>query len=222
MWAVRDLAGRPRLLVSALVGIAVFVLLWPGSLRPSTRGLLAWDAFAGLYLILAGAMAARSGAPALRRRAGDIEDAGATAVLALTVLAAVMSIGGIFAELQGFRSGKGEGPTLRLSLAAATILLSWLFVQTIFALHYAHDYYGGPTGERGGLAFPGEATERDPDYWDFLYFALTIGAASQTSDVTIVSHRTRRFVLAQTVLSFLFNTTVLALAINVGASLLQG
>src|SRR3954471_2114409 len=89
-----------------------------------------------------------------------------------------------------------------------------------FALHYAHDYYGGPGADRGGLAFPKDSPERDADYWDFLYFAVTIGAASQTSDVTVVSHRTRRYVLAHTILSFLFNTTVLALAINVGASLL--
>ena len=163
----------------------------------------------------------RLNAEALGRRGRDIEDAGAIVVLLMTVVAAVVSLAGIAAELSDIRSGTGEGPVLRRVLAGVTLLVSWLFVQSMFALHYAHDYYGGEEGKRGGLDFPLDRT-RDPDYWDFLYFALTIGAASQTSDVTVVSHRTRRFVLAHTVLSFLFNTTVLALAINVGASLLQG
>jgi uncharacterized membrane protein len=216
---LRSLTARPRLLVSAIVAVAVFPLL-PAGERLATRLLLAWDAGVVLNLLLTWTMMARSGVNDLRQRAGDIEDAGAVTILALTITAAVASLGAIAAELRGLHSGTGEGPALRIALAGATILFSWLFVQTTFALHYAHDYYGGPGADRGGLAFPKDSPERDADYWDFLYFAVTIGAASQTSDVTVVSHRTRRYVLAHTILSFLFNTTVLALAINVGASLL--
>jgi len=219
MISVRALLARQRLLIAVVAAVALFPLL-PAGERLSTRLLLAWDAGVVLNLLLTWAMMARSDVDDLRTRAGAIEDAGAVAVLILTVAAAVASLAAIAAELRGLYGATGEGPALRLGLAAATILFSWLFVQTMFAVHYAHDYYGGPDGDRGGLAFPKDTPERDADYWDFLYFAITIGAASQTSDVTVVSHRTRRFVLAHTILSFLFNTTVLALAINVGASLL--
>jgi uncharacterized membrane protein len=86
-------------------------------------------------------------------------------------------------------------------------------------LHYAHEYYGeGADQLKGGLSFPTEGYE--PDYWDFLYFSANVGAAGQTSDVAITSHGIRRVVLAQTILSFVFNTMILALAVNVGASAL--
>jgi uncharacterized membrane protein len=88
----------------------------------------------------------------------------------------------------------------------------------MFGLHYAHDYYAGED-DRRGLKFPGDTA---PDYWDFLYFSFNLGAAAQTSDVQIEAPRMRRFVLAHTIVSFLFNTGVLALAINVGASLVGG
>jgi uncharacterized membrane protein len=100
---------------------------------------------------------------------------------------------------------------------ALTIFSSWSFVHTSFAPHYAHEYYGeGANQRRGGLNFPGE--EGEPDYWDFLYFAANLGATGQTSDVTITSRGIRRVALAHTILAFLFNTTILALAVNIGAS----
>jgi uncharacterized membrane protein len=160
-------------------------------------------------------MMARSDHDIIQRRA-DEEDAGAAAVLSLTIVAALASFVAIGAELHGLHEATGQKPVGRLALAAITILVSWLFVHTMFALHYAHDFYAGEQ-DRGGLKFPGE---RRPDYWDFLYFAFNLGAASQTSDVAIEAARTRRFVLAHTILSFLFNTTILAMAINVGAGLL--
>jgi uncharacterized membrane protein len=99
---------------------------------------------------------------------------------------------------------------------AVAILCSWFFVHTIFAFHYAHEYYGD-AGERRGLTFPHESK---PDYWDFLYFSFNFGAAGQTSDVVIVSKRMRRRALGHILVSFLFNTTILALALNIGAGLL--
>jgi uncharacterized membrane protein len=213
--AIRLLRARPRLLIAAGL-LALTVWLVPGELRLPTRLLMAWDIAVMAYLILVTVMMARSDHEALQRRA-DEEDAGAAAVLALTIAAAVASLAAIGAELHGLHdAGKGQMEGSRLALAAVTILLSWVFVHTMFALHYAHDYYAGED-DRGGLKFP---TDEPPDYWDFLYFAFTMGAASQTSDVSVTASRMRRFVLAHTILSFLFNTTVLALAINVGASLL--
>ena len=211
---VHAVRARPRLLTSAAVALAV-VLVLPES-RVSTRLLVGWDVGVLLNLVLVWTMMALSSHAALQRRA-DREDAGAVVVLVVTIAAAIASLVAIALELHGIKdTGGGRVETGRLGLAGGTILLSWFFVHTMFALHYAHDYYAGED-DRGGLKFPDEAK---PDYWDFLYFAFTMGAASQTSDVTVVASRMRRFVLAHTILSFLFNTTVLALAINVGASLL--
>jgi uncharacterized membrane protein len=193
---------------------AIVALAEPGNLRLLTRLLFAWDVAVVLYLGLVIAMMAASDNDAIQRRA-DKEDAGAAIVLILTMAAAIASFIAIGAELHGLKDGKAmEG--YRLALAGATILLSWTFVHTMFALHYSHDYYAGEE-DRGGLKFPNDDA---PDYWDFLYFAFTMGAASQTSDVSVTAKRMRRFVLAHTILSFLFNTTVLALGVNVGASLL--
>ena len=93
-----------------------------------------------------------------------------------------------------------------------TILLSWAFMHTIFALHYAHEYYGERRDERiGGLNFP---EDKEPDYWDFLYFSLVIGMTSQVSDVAVTSKVIRRVVALHGVLSFFFNLTILALTVN--------
>jgi uncharacterized membrane protein len=98
-------------------------------------------------------------------------------------------------------------------LAGATILLSWLFAHTAFAVHYANDYYADAAASRPkGLLFPGG--HADPDYWDFLYFSFVVGMTCQVSDVQVATRFWRRLVLAHGVVSFLFNTVVLALCIN--------
>jgi len=108
--------------------------------------------------------------------------------------------------------------TLHAALAGVTVLASWAFIQTMYALHYAHDYYAAvDRGERGGLQFPGESA---PDYFDFLYFSVVIGTSGQTADVSFVSKSLRRIGTLHCALAYLFNTTVLALLINIGASLI--
>ena len=102
-------------------------------------------------------------------------------------------------------------------LAGITVVLSWLFAHTIFAVHYAHDYYNDLAESRPpGLGFPkqNEEEHEDPDYWDFLYFSFVVGMTAQVSDVLVLTQRWRRVVLAHGILSFLFNTVVLALSIN--------
>jgi uncharacterized membrane protein len=205
---------RSRLYGSLFAGAALFVVL-PASWRLSTRMLVAWDLGVTLYLGLAGWMMTRANIQAMKDRAAA-EDDGAAAILALTVGAAVASLAAIGAELHGIRSAVEEGVVLRLILAAFTILCSWFFLHVVFAIHYAHEFYAD-VGRGPALVFPNESR---PDYLDFLYFSFTVGAAAQTSDVSVDSRRMRRIVLTHTVLSFLFNTTVLALAVNVGAGLL--
>jgi len=134
-------------------------------------------------------------------------------VLVLTVFAALASLGAILAEL-GVSPGASRTAT-QLALATTTIALSWAFTHTIFALHYAHDFYGDYGGKRSGLNFPGE---EEPDYWDFVYFSFVIGMTSQVSDVAVTSQLIRRTVNAHGIVSFFFNATLLALTVNIAAS----
>lgn len=177
---------------------------------------MSWDAATVAYLALAWAMMASSGVDQIRERAAS-QDEGEIFILVVICLAAVSSLAAIGAELHGSGQGADGEKASRLWLAGITILLSWCFIHTTFALHYAREFYSGEDGDVRGLEFP--KAGYDPDYWDFLYFSVTIGAASQTSDVLITGHRMRRLALGHTILSFLFNTTILALAVNVGASL---
>jgi uncharacterized membrane protein len=205
---------RPRLLGSAVVALLIFAVL-PISWPVNSRMLVAWDIGVACYLFLAWTMALRSSTTQMQERAAQ-EDEKAVVVLALTLAASVASLAAIAVELTNIQASRADQQGFHLTIAGLTILCSWFFVHTIYAIHYAHEYYGAK-GERRGLAFPHEGR---PDYWDFLYFSFNLGAAAQTSDVVIVSKRMRRLALAHTILSFLFNTTVLALAVNVGAGLL--
>lgn len=211
----RALGARPRLLICAGV-ITVVATAMPGGFALHTRLLLGWDGGVCLYLVLTWRMMLQSDVHQLRLRAAA-QDEAEWVILVLTVLAAVVSLAAIGAELHGVKTASPESQPWRITLAASTILVSWFFLHTVLALHYAHDYYARESAGRG-LEFPDHIKE--PSYWDFMYVSFTIGAASQTSDVEIASPRIRRVALAHTVLSFLFNTTILALAINVGASLL--
>jgi uncharacterized membrane protein len=150
----------------------------------------------------------------IRRRAA-LQDEGRIAVLVLVVAAALASLGAILAELGGAQGASRQGA--HLALAAVTILLSWSFTHTIFAFHYAHEYYDENAHKGGGLRFPGDAP---PDYWDFVYFSFVIGMTSQVSDVSVTSSAIRRTVTAQGGASFIFNATLLALTVNIAAGAL--
>ena len=207
---------RPRLVLATGLGLLAPAVL-PASLPAPTRSLLAWDLAAGLYVALAWTTMLRGSVEKMRSRA-RVEDDGAVAVLVLTLVAAVASVAAIVVELVGCRNLQASSQTPHLALAGATILISWCFVHTAFAIHYAHEYYverGGP--HRQGLEFPGR---EPPDYADFLYFSFVIGTTSQTADVSIGSRTMRRLALLHGVVAFLFNTTLLALTVNIAASLI--
>jgi len=209
----RSLRARPRLFGGFAVTLAVALLL-PASLPLSTRALVGWDCGTLVYLAATLRMMLVADTGDIRVHAQG-QDEGRAAILLLTSLAIAVSFGAIAAELHGMGDDKVSG--WRLALAGLTILLSWTMTQVVMAVHYAGEYYGDPAAE-GGMAFPGDDAE--PDYPDFLYFAFTMGAAAQTSDVAVTTRGMRALVLAHTILAFLFNTTILALAVNVGASVI--
>ena len=209
---LRVVRARPRLFVSGAIALVVTTLLAVAAPWPLlTRLLAGWDVGVALYLVLAFHMMPTSTIDGIRRRAAE-EDEGQAAILMLTVAAALASLAAIFAELA--TSARGEQHPVHLALAAVTIVLSWAFIHTIFALHYAHEFYDVTAG--GGLAFPGG--EAEPDYWDFVYFSFVIGTTSQVSDVGITSKQIRRIAAAHGVISFVFNTALLALTVNIAAS----
>jgi len=211
---VRIVRTRPRLFLSILLGLAVIALLFATSdWRVATKLLVGWDIGVGLYLILGFNLMARSDLHRLKRRAAN-QDEGNTVILVLTVAAAIASLAAIFAEL-GTVGGASRQPG-QLILATTTVVLSWAFIHAIFALHYAHEFYGeGRDRKIGGMTFP---DDEEPDYWDFTYFAFTIGMCAQVSDVTVSSKSIRRTVLVHSVISFLFNAALLALTVNIAAS----
>ena len=211
---VRIIRTRPRLFISAAIGLAVVAILFAVSdWRVATKLLVGWDTGVVLYLVLAAHLVTRSDLHRLKRRAAN-QDEGNMAILFLTVAAAIASLVAIFAEL-GTQAGQARQPS-QLILATATVVLSWAFIHSIFALHYAHEYYGeGRDRQIGGMSFP---DDNEPDYLDFAYFAFTIGMCAQVSDVTVSSKSIRRTVLTHSVISFLFNAALLALTVNIAAS----
>lgn len=215
---VRVLVARPRLAISVAAGLLTAVLL-PDTLvqHAVTRAIVGWNAGACLYLALAARMMFWSSHERMRARARQ-QDEGRLAVLSLVIVAALMSLGAILVQLTVAKDLHGTAKLTHIGLAGMTILTSWAFTQTMFALHYAHDYYiADSNGLPKVLDFPGGHA---PDYGDFLYFACVIGTSGQTADVCFTSRAMRRIGLVHCVLAFFFNTTVLALTINIASGLI--
>jgi uncharacterized membrane protein len=204
--AVRIVYGRPRTFFAFAIGLAS-LLVMPDAWRLATRLLVAWDIFAALYLVLAYSTMLSFNADHVRRQA-KLQDDGRFVILAMTGIGAFASLAAIILEL-----GVTPRQAPQQALAVATIALTWSAIHTTFALHYAHDYYRGI--KAGGLAFPGEDK---PDYWDFVYFSFVIGMTAQVSDVGITDRLIRRTVTAHGIVSFIFNTALLALMVNIAAS----
>jgi len=211
---LRIVRARPRLFISALVGVVV-VALCPWDWRIATRLLVGWDFGIALYLGLALRMMAGAQVRHIRMRA-KLQDEGQLTILALTAIAALASLGAIIALLG--MSDQSNRDSIHLLLGVVTILLSWTFTHMMFALHYAHEFYDEDGGKGGGLQFPGDL--REPDYWDFVYFSFVIGMTNQVSDVAITCRPIRHTVSAHGIISFIFNVALLALTVNIAASVL--
>src|SRR5437879_6398803 len=211
---LRMIRTRPRLFISAAFGLVILAIVFPAfDWRAVTKLLVGWNVGIGLYLILAFSLMARSDVHRIRRRAAN-QDEGSIALLVLIVVAAMASMAAIFSELA--TTGGAPRQPAQLLLATSTIVLSWAFIHSMFALHYAHEFYGnGHDGIVGGIAFP---DDNGPDYWDCCYFAFNIGMCAQVSDATISSKSIRRTALSHSVISFVFNAALLALTVNIAAS----
>jgi len=214
----RSLVIRPRAVIAAVLAFGAYIVL-PRELHGAAREAAAWCIGGAAYLILAFRIMYDCTSETMRTRAARQDDS-AVVILVLVLVAICSSFAAIFGLIGQAKVASNEGKLLFVGLAGGTTVISWLVTQVAFTLHYAHAYYAphmlSDKGASKPLGFPDDAT---PDYWDFFYFASSFGAASQTSDVTINAKSLRRIATLHAIVSFFFNTMVLALTINLAASL---
>ncbi|WMD20488.1 DUF1345 domain-containing protein [Achromobacter seleniivolatilans] len=199
-----------RLVLCGLLFLAVGGAAY-GLGSPSSRALLLGFDVAAIVFLVVTARAFGKANPSSMRVQAKQQDVGRMGVLWSSVALSGMVMIALWVELRG---ESGTGGVLDMLAAAATIVLAWLYMNMIFALHYAHGYYGNRTGMHKGLDFPGT---QEPDYWDFAYFALVLGMTFQVSDVQIVNRRLRRTALMHSVIAFFFNVFIIAISVNVAA-----
>jgi len=213
---MRALLKRPYLLTGIAIALVFYFAAAPWIPRAVTRLLVGWDAGVISFLLLALRLTRCDNPEAMRKCACE-HDAGSRIILLVTVLASVASVGALIAELSDAKAHPSGN--FRVALAAATVVVSWLFVQAVFAIHYAHVYYleGEDGTHPGGLDF---GAEGEPDYWDFVHFSLVMGATAQTADITYTSRQMRRIGSLHTLVAFGFNTAILATMINLAANFL--
>jgi uncharacterized membrane protein len=207
---------HPRLWIS--IGFGVFMyFLFPAEWTAISRLLSAWNAGVLLFLVLMYVWMTRLTAQQICSRFIE-EDESAPVVLAIVTAAALLSLVAIVAILATIKALAGAERVAHIVLAALTVVDSWLLVPVIFTTQYADMFYSSEADARP-LLFP--RTEQ-PVFWDFAYFSFTIAAACQTSDVSTTQQGIRKLVIAHTLISFLFNASILGFAINVSAGLFGG
>jgi uncharacterized membrane protein len=194
---------------------AVVGATWPDVQTLLSRVLIAWNVLAWMYLVWVAVVLMRADSGHIKRVALAQADSAAT-VLTLVVVASVTSLVAVVFELIAAKAAGPHHMLVHGAFAAVTVIGSWLLVPMLFSTTYAAAYYD-PEPD-GGLIFPGATKTFEPNHTDFLYFSFTIAVTAQTSDVEVSSRRMRRLVLAQSVLAFVFNTTILAFSINAAAS----
>ena len=215
---VRSIKLRPRLYFAAAAAVATFAIL-PRSYSGNVREACAWIIGGFVYLALSTRMMWSCAPTEIAKRAARNDDS-RMVIIGLILLAVGSSFVSIVGLLSEAKAANQHAKWLYLCLAATTIIVAWSVMQVVFTLHYAHEFYRPAMRDRppgGDLVFPGETT---PDYWDVLYFATSIGATSQTSDVAIRSRPIRRLATVHAIVSFFFNAAILAMMINLAASLL--
>ncbi|MCL6741498.1 DUF1345 domain-containing protein [Sphingomonas sp. RB56-2] len=203
--------GPPRFLLFLAILAAGYAASMTMLTRPQAM-MVSFD-FAALLFLL-GCL------PLFRRHAQDMRkaalenDANRVILLIVTVVLSMV----ILVTVAGELIGPHHPAPIEKLMIILTLILAWLFANTVYALHYAHLFYSRDDGGKdlAGLIFPGERAE--PDYSDFVYFSFTLGIALQTSDVAITSPGIRRIVIGQCIAAFVYNIVVLALAVSVLAS----
>jgi uncharacterized membrane protein len=211
--------ARIRLVYAVFAGLAVALILrFVIGFYPTTSLICGWDVVCVGYIASTLITMMGRDADYIRGRAA-VDDQGRATILTIVLVAAIAAVVAVALELSQAKDTHGVERGLHVTLAFASVAASWFMVHLIFALHYAHGYYDWDAEvgmDARGLRFP---CEEEPDYWDFMHFALIIGVASQTADIAISAKPLRRLNTVHALFSFAFNTVIVALTINLLASL---
>lgn len=214
----RVIRGRPRV----FAGLAVIIVVWPllpAVLPVTTRGIVAWDIGVVVFLLLSAHLFITEPADQMPA-AAEAQQEGEWTIFWLTLAVVIVSFVAVSGEFAEIKAAPPSKKGLEVALVGGTLFLSWLVTHVTFAFRYAHEFYardeGGPDVD-GGLDFP---KEKEPDYLDFLYFALVLGMTFQVSDVQITSRKLRRVATLHGLLSFLFNTVIVAFTVNIAAGMM--
>lgn len=215
----RAFMARPKVLVAIGVGIVTFFVVRAFDLPLPARATFAWDAGALIYLVAAIMLMSAAGTQQIRQRAAQQDESAFVipVVIVAAIAASFLAVAGVLSEA---KNASNDAKPLYLLLSGGTILISWTVLQMIFTFHYAHEFYAPPPGDKDAETALTFAGDEKPDYWDFFYFSTTVGATSQTSDTEVASCKMRRLVTVHAIISFFFNTIILALTINIAASLI--
>src|SRR3954447_24927582 len=218
---LRHLTARPRLVIYVPV-VVLSYLMMPAAWNETSRLLIAWNIGTWSYVALTARAMARANEASIRRHA-LMGDESRFVVLTFCIAAALASLAAIIAQLGSVRDAQGLLKIGHLTLAFGTIVSAFVFIHLVFTQHYAHEFFilraseeSLPEEARGGLRFPYTAK---PTFADFAYYAFVIGCACQTADVETTSAPMRTVTVIHGVLSFFFNTAVLALTINIASGL---
>jgi uncharacterized membrane protein len=206
-WDPRSALGR--VILAATLGVAVAACISDGTGWP-LRVVAGWDAASSVLLVMVWFLILAGNPVATRCRAAAA-DPGRTAVWIIVLGASALSLFAAAGLMRHSKQIAPEAGTLLVLLSLVAVIAAWFLTHTSFTLRYAHLYYRDDDEGEGGLSFPGD---RKPDDFDFAYFAFTVGMCFQVSDVTITSPQIRRAVLAHALLSFAYNTVILALSLN--------
>lgn len=203
-----------RFYIAAAIGILTWFGL-QGRVDAPLRLIVAGDGFFLAYLAMTAAFLTRLTPERMRKRS-DFEDEGILVIALMSLTAVLLSLGAIFVLLHG----DGEPKPMPVAFSLLGVPLGWFTFHAVMASHYAHLYYlpkedAEKRTDAGGLEFPGTT---EPEAWDFLYYSFVVGMTAQVSDVQVKNGSMRKMTLLHSVISFFYNTVLLALAVNVAVN----
>ena len=203
--------ARPRMLIALAIFLVTSGVLIETGARISNAVLLGFDLGAIVFLGILARMFNQS-PPTRMRRQARLQDTGRWGILWSGIVLSTVVLVALSNELHAAKSGGLPA----LVVGVLSVVLTWLFLNVMFAMHYAHGFYGDYGEKHTGLDFPDTP---EPDYWDFAYFAIVIGMTFQVSDVQITSRYLRRVALLHSIIAFFFNVFIIAITVNIVAGL---
>jgi uncharacterized membrane protein len=212
---IEKINSLQKLLICIALAVIVYFIVEIKDIDVMTHLMIGWDTFSLCLIVMSWITFFVTKSKHIRAQA-KVQDSSRSLVFIIVLISTLASFLAVLLLLVTQKDGN-EGAAWRLPIAIAGMLFSWFLIHTIFALKYAHIFYGDHETKKdtfaGGLNFPGE--DRTPEYLDFAYFSFVIGMTFQVSDIEISSKRLRKAVLLHSLLSFGFNTIMIALTINV-------